>query len=360
MLTRNLLVVFFAGCFLATIGCQRPSGAQSSVKGDSATVPAGSTGIEIPKNLEKTGELVKLQFSFRKGDVFGYSISNFEKVKISRDTNTDVSDQKVVYRYKFEVLEPFAEGGARLQVTCMGVQFNGHYKDVSGSREMKYDSDMKNDRDKQKVFAQYNAPVNTPFEIVVDHDGKIAAVRNLDAVVRRYMGDDYNSTKAEQRRVVELNYGESGLKKIIQLAFQKVENKSLGIDSSWTIFLPESIGFLKIQNVATYTLKGFQKSVAGKLAHIAVHMKSEYVGAKKLDTGQGWATISGFNVEGKGTSVFNMDKMRVASRALRQTIYTKFYIEPPEELKKVAPDQAKNFFMVQEASVDNTIEELHF
>jgi hypothetical protein len=55
-----------------------------------------------------------------------------------------------------------------------------------------------------------------------------------------------------------------------------------------------------------------------------------------------------------------MDKMRVVSRALHQTIDTKFYIEPPDDLKKVAPEQGKNFWMIQEATVDNTIEELRF
>ncbi len=34
----------------------------------------------------------------------------------------------------------------------------------------------------------------------------------------------------------------------------------------------------------------------------------------------------------------------------------KFYVEPPEELKKLVPDQAKDFWMTQDATVENTVE----
>jgi hypothetical protein len=355
----KLIIIGLLGFILPLLSCHKPGGAQAAAKIEATNARTDSAGIEVPANLEKTGDLTKLQYVFKKGDVFGFTISNVEKNKISRDTSAEVNESTIRYSYKFEVLEAFPEGGGRLQTTLLRVQFNGRYKDPSGSRVMEFDSDKKNDKEKEKSYMQYSAALNTPFEIVVDRDGKLSDIRNLEMVIKRYMGNDYNTTKAEQRKLVERTYGESALKGIIQLAFQKVENKSLGIDSSWRINMAENIGFLKVQNDAKYTLKGYQRTSTGKFAHIEIVMKTTYVGAKKLDTGQGWATISDFKVDGKGSTIFDMDRMRVASRAFRQSIYMKFYIEPPEELKKVAPEQGKNFWMVQEASVDNIIEALH-
>jgi len=174
------------------------------------------------------------------------------------------------------------------------------------------------------------------------------------------MQEDYNTTEFKTKKLIERQYGESTLKNVIQLAFQKLENKQLRVDSSWYLNWTGNQGYLKLENKAKYTLQGFENTSAGRLAHIVVKMKSDYLGERKIDTGQGMATVDHFDITGSGTSTFNMDTGRSQSRKLHQNVSLKFFVEVPTELKQMAPDQAKDFWMVQNATVENVIEPLTF
>lgn len=353
-------LVLFLISFLTLTACN--GGAKQQANGE-AVVDSATQALE---NATYTAEdkgpsitldaPVMLTYRMKPGDTFGYKIENVEDVTIIQDTINNINHQNLSYWYRFEVLEVQPEGGARLRVTCDRVIFSGTYDGPRGKQSVKYDSQEKNAYDVEKKFAQYNAPVNTPFVIVIAKDGRIADITELTEVIKNYLKDDYRTTKSNQMTGIARDYADSGLKSVLQLAFQKLAEVPVGKDSSWTITRPDRIGYLGIRNTAVYTVRDVVKSPSGKVAHIDASITSLYTGDKKMDTGQGMATMNEFDVKGKGSTVYNLDKGRVQRRRLRTDVKVKMWVEPPEELKKLAPDQVHDFWYIQQASIENIIE----
>lgn len=299
---------------------------------------------------------VPLQYRFTKGDRFAFQITTDQNVKQARDTVEDINHQVIKYWYRFEVAEPRAKGGARLKVTCDRVTFALTQNTMGRERQMSYDSKAQNTDEVEKLYAQYNAPVDTPFEIVLEADGHISAVEKLGEVIKNFLRDDYETTKSDYRATIERDYAESGLKQVLQMAFQKLPDAPVGKDSTWTMVRPEKLGYLEFRNDAVYRIRDIVETPKGRLAHIRAQLTSMYTGSKKMDTGQGMATMDDFDVKGRGLTVFNLDAGRVRRRSLETNVHVRMYVEPPEELKEVAPDQARNFWWTQDAQVINTIE----
>lgn len=340
--------------------CAKQSSQSQSADSTATASSSGATGggEPLPADIERTTDAVPLRMRFEKGASFGYAITVVQRVTLTRDTMVEKNLQEIRYRYRFRVLESLPDGSGRLEATCTAVSFRGEYGGAGTSRTLEYDSEKRNDASKEKLFAQYNAPVNTPYVMVVSSLGTITKVESVDAVLRRLMGDDYATTKMEAKQRLERELADQTLKGIVQMAFQKFEQRPIAPDSSWTITQDERLGYLSIRNHAAYTLRGFTSEGDGRRAHIDIHITSTYTGTKKVDTGQGMATLDEFSVDGRGRTVFDMTAGNPLKRSFTQRMRVRFFVEPPEELKKLVPDQAKDFWMTQDASVENTIERL--
>ncbi len=351
---RSILII---GIFTAILayGCgqgqeQKEAQTEGAVGADSI-----DAGLTLPSNLERTGPGGPLRYRFTVGDRFGIQITTVESVRLTRDSIVQKNDQTLTYRYVFEVLESRADGSAKLQATCTRVIYHIDYGDVKGRKQMSYDTDENNSRDKEKVFAQYVAAYKVPLTVMIDAQGRITSVGNVEAAVTRLLGDDAKTTRQETKAQLAKDLSENSLKNTIQLGFLKLDEKEVPVDSSWTINWDGAIGFMRLKNHATYTLRGYTSSDQGRLAHVVISMVSQYVGGKTVDTGEGMATIQAFDVSGSGTSAFNVDQGRCADRHIRQRIFARFFIEAPAELKQMAPDQAKDFTMTQDAQIENRI-----
>lgn len=332
-------------------------------KASDATVDSASQAIDDAMlTAEDRGPSVQLEapvmllYRMKPGDTFGYSLENIEDVTIVQDTISTVNHQVIRWWYRFEVVEAKSGGGARLRAHCDRVVFDGEYDGPGGAQKVHYDSREKNSYDIEKRFAQYNAPVHTPFMISVEKDGRISDITNLGDVVRNYLKDDYRTTKSDQLKGIERDYADSGIKAVLQLAFQKLADTPVGKDSTWTLVRPDKIGYLAVRSIASYGVRDVVASPRGTLAHIDAEITSEYVGAKTMDTGQGMATMNEFSVQGTGGTVFNLDAGRVQRRRLRTDVNVKMWVEPPEELKRMMPDQMHDFWYTQKASIVNVIE----
>ena len=354
MSASRLLLILFLSSLAALASCVR----SGKTPGTSDSTAVKDSSLSGGAKLERTAELVRLAMHGNKGDSFAYVLTSFQDVTMTRDSSVEKSRQRMAYRYRFDVLETSDDGSSRLRVTCLGMKFKGEYSSNGESKTMQYDSGEKNDPAKDKQFAQYNAPVNAPFEIQLSKEGKIETVSKYEEVIKRLLGKEFNTIKQEARQKIANDFAEHGLKDIVQTAFQKLEDRPLGVDSAWHHLWAGDLGFMKIRNDATYTLKGFSKGDHGRLAHISAVMTSKYIGSKTLDTGQGMATVEDFDVKGSGATVFDIEKGRPDSRTLPQTIHVRFFIDPPAELKQAAPDQAKGFRITQNATVESTVEKI--
>ncbi|MDH7516553.1 MAG: DUF6263 family protein [Bacteroidota bacterium] len=355
MTLHAMIRLLFYPLLVFSISCGRSpqragGGTDSSTVGDSSSVGG----------LVWTGDTVRLVMRFAKGETFGYEITEKQRVEMARDSAVEKSAQTLSHAYRFEVLDVRPDGSARLRATCLHVRLDGDYSEPGGRKVMHYDSREKNEPAKEKMFARFNAPVNTPFEIVLTPEGRVSAVRAPDEIARRLLRDDYTKVSKEARDKIATSYTEDDLKGTIQKAFQKVEDKAVGVDSSWKHVWTGSIGYLKIRNEATYVLQGFRETPQGRIASIGGTLVSTYIGPDVLDTGQGNATVHEFRVEGTATTAFSLREGKPLSRSLVQKLSTRFYVEPPPELKQIAPDQAKNFWWTQRAVIENTIERLSF
>ncbi|MBN1448693.1 MAG: hypothetical protein JXA28_12245 [Bacteroidetes bacterium] len=344
---------------LAVAACQ--SSGDDGAQADSTDVRTANLEGADRINAEERGSPivldtpVPLRYTFRKGDRFGYRIATDQQVTQVSDTVKDSNHQVITYWYRFEVLEAGTGGGGRLRVLCDRVTYAHTQSTVGRERSMSYDSRADNTPEVDKLYAQYNAPVDTPFEIVVAGDGQIQRIEKLGDVIKNFLSDDYATTKSDYRQSLEQEYANTGLKQVLQLAFQKLPDAPVGKDSSWTIVRPEKLGYLEYRNDAVYRIREIVDAQSGRLAHIDAALTSIYTGGKTMDTGQGIATMDAFDVNGKGLTIFNMDAGRVRRRSLQTDVNVRLYVEPPQELKEMVPE-SRNFWWTQDAHVENSIE----
>ncbi len=339
---------------LLAAGCGSKKGGEeskSASQGSASPKTAMDSLQQVPGDVQKVREATLLKFLFNKGDVFAYRIRSVTQVEEQTDTVRQTSRQDVAYTYRFEVLDADAAGNGHLRATCTEVVFRGAY----GPRQLSYDSKAPSDKNQEKMFAQYNAPLNTPFEITVSPEGTVRGVSKVEKVVERLMGNDYKTSKADAKRQVAEDYGNNALKDIVQMAFQKLSEKPVATDSSWSITWDGAIGFLRVKNVGTYTLNGVKKEGAQNFAHIGIRMRSQYVGPQQVETGQGMATINQLDVKGTGKTMFDLDRHRTRSRHMEQELMTRITVDPPKELK----DQMPNIGLIrmsQHATISWSIE----
>ena len=355
LLTAALFAVLVAGC--------GNSGDPETAGGSGDAAEGGNDNVMIEgmdaSGLSGKGESIRLEFRLKKGDVFGYKIRTVEDVNLVQDSTASHNRNELEYGYKFEVLETDQAGGGTLRATCTYVKFNGEYESAGQQQKMEYDSRKQNPRETQKLYAQYNAPVNTPYEFVINGQGMITAVNSSDDILKRLLFDDFNTTSFETKQMLKQEYNSNGLKSVIQLAFQRVPNGMVESDSTWDYNWEGSIGFLKISNQAVYALKGYEESGGDRIAHIHALLKTTYTGPRKIDTGEGMANIETFNVGGKGLAKFNASTGKPVSRRTKQTVEAKFFVEVPEDLKAADPN-AHDFWLSQSAVVENDISPLEF
>jgi len=308
-------------------------------------------GPSVP--LERPRQVV---YRFSSGDSFGYKIHIVENVLQTRATIEEKNEQEVVYWYALDVVEAYPTGGGRLRATCDRVSFRHTSSDGKDTREMTYDTDAENPHDVEKQFSRFNAPVNTPFEMVVDSDGRIALIDNMDDVIRKYLSDDYATTKSDQLALIQRDYAETSIRSVLQHAFQKLPETPVGIDSSWVVVQSEKFGYLSVRNDGKYTVTDVTNTSHGMLMHIDVRLTSTHTGPRVMDTGQGIATMDTFDVQAVGRTTLNLDKGRIHRRTMKNTVYVKLWVEQPEETKRMFPDEMQDFWWVQDASIVTTVE----
>ncbi|MFZ1729047.1 MAG: DUF6263 family protein [Bacteroidota bacterium] len=356
-------LVLFLISFLSLTACN--SGSKQQVEGErvadsssqaveNATLTADDRGPSITLDAP-----VMLSYRMKVGDTFGYKIEDRQDILLMQDTIANHNVQNLTWWYHFEVLEANPGGAARLRATCDRVLFDGRYDGPGGKRSMKYDSDEKNTYDLDKQYAQYNAPVHTPFVIVVEQSGRIADITELTEVIRNFMKDDFRTTKSNQINAIAKDYADQNLKGTLQIVFQKLSEAPVGKDSTWMISTPDRLGYLAMQNSATYKVRDVVESPLGRVAHVDVTLTKTYVGKKKVDTGDGMATMSEFEARGKGSTVFNIDKGALQRRRLRNTVKVRMWVEPPDELKQMTkgtPQEVHDFWWTLNGITENVIE----
>jgi len=357
---KRLTTMMLFIALLQVSACQSSDQNAAADEDASAAPGEGSAGVALHE--EDRGPSVELddplyvRYQFRVGDRFGYSIYSEENVNLDSEKQVQENVQKLTHWYRFEVLEATPGGGGRLRVTCDRVLFSGSYKSGRGENKIDYDSDADNTYDVEKRFAEHNAPVNAPFEIVVESNGRISAIEKLDAMVKNYLRDDYGTTRSQDLGGIMETLSQQKLKPVLQRAFQNLSQGPVAKDSTWVLTNLEHLGYLSYRSTAVYAVRDIVKSATGRRMHIDYDMTSQYVGKKEVDTGQGIATMDVFDVTGKGLTVFNMERGRVQRRKWRTDVDVRMYVEPPEELKQVAPQDAENFWWITKAFTEDIVE----
>ena len=326
-------------------------------KGDSTAAANPSTvyvpPAEKPKDLEPMSQSTMMKFVFTKGEKFSYHMRTITDVSETTDSVVQSSMQDLAFTYSFEVLGTDPDGTGRLSAECSHVQFKGKY----GNREMSYDSSSPKDKAQEKTFAQYSAVLRNPFEIEVSAEGTIISIKNVDRIIEKIAGSDYKSMKLEARKQIAEDFANNTLKNQLQIVFQKLSDKPVANDSSWTIEWEGNLGFLQVKNTALYTLQGVKTDASGSMAHIGIAMKTQYIGPKKMDTGQGMATIQALDAKGTGSTVFDLTKHRTKKRSMDQKLLTRLVVDPPQELKAQMPNIGL-IKISQDASIKTTVVEV--
>ncbi|NOY06343.1 MAG: hypothetical protein GXO82_06895, partial [Chlorobi bacterium] len=235
-----------------------------------------------------------------------------------------------------------------LQGELTRVKYSGKFVTTqTGTQELNYDSENPADSSRKAVLAQYTAALKHPFFIKVDPVGSIDSIWGLEGIENELLGTDAARTKLETKKKIRDDYARNVLRGTLQLMFQKLSDKPVTADSSWSIIQDAMLGYLQVQHHATYRLAGLVDEDGKQMGKIKMTIQSRYTGPEIIETGQGNAEVREYHVSGGGVALFDLDKHRAVSRSLHQKLDLKIFVEVPQELKEATNNQFGDFFMTQ-------------
>ncbi len=332
------------------------SGKENGSKTDTGTYSptVDSTGRVVSVADEHVDEPVLLQYRFTPGKAFRFYMRHAEEMEQKRDTIGQGGKTLVEYWFTFT-----PKSGQVLEGEITRVKYSGKFVTTqTGAQELSYDSENAADSSRKGMLAQFTAALHHPFFIKVSSVGSIDSIWGLEGIENELLGTDAARTKLETKMKIRDDYARNVLKGTLQLIFQKLHDKPVTVDSSWSITQDAMLGYLQVQHHAIYRLAGRVDDGGTRMEKITMTMKSKYAGPKIIETGQGNAEVREYHVTGGGTAFFDMDKHRAVSRSLHQNLNLKVFVEIPQELKEATNNQFSDFYMTQTAKISTEVKEI--
>ncbi|PID59001.1 MAG: hypothetical protein CR986_07300 [Ignavibacteriae bacterium] len=216
-----------------------------------------SSKVKITKSIEniakKTGPLVKLKYKFAKGKKFSYKMKTFSKkteIITADSTIKNNIKQEADYKLNLKVLNITEHGFAEIEVRINSITASTNLN----GQTIRYDSKMLYSTREKIQFADYEAVKKTPFKIKVDTKGQVVEVTNVNRIIKNIMNiqkipDTLSAKTKEQMRATIAN---GTLMPLIQQMFKVIEDKKVGVDSSWQLKYNSPLAVYTAENVALY------------------------------------------------------------------------------------------------------------
>jgi hypothetical protein len=277
--------------------------------GKSEEKKEGSASVENYEVIDSKGEVVKLRYTFEKGDKFRYKLtttSTAEEKIVADTTINSKSDQVITYIFETEVLDVDQDKIAELSVNVASVVLNANLN----GQKVSYDSKSENNLETKQKFLEYETIVNMPYRIRLTDKGELIEVSRLEKMIDKMnsLQPQKQNLTTEQKTQFSKQLGESAIKPLTQLLFRELPEKSVGKDSIWERRYPGQLSIFQLENRAQFKLLNFVKADDEKAVNIEAGLSVTWKGNKSGEENGVKYNFADPKISGSGKVIFNVEK----------------------------------------------------
>ncbi len=306
------------------LGCDKKSG------NDNKPVSLKDTVQHVTKVDPNPPASVKLAYAFKKGDTFNYKIVSTNKSTQTIKSDTTVSQSgydQIRYLINFSVVEVDEDKTADLKVILSTIEIDAN----SGDTKVSYKSGTITDSTERLKYADYEALVNSPFNIRVNSKGELLEITKVDRITNKLldMQGAKDKVNEEQKKQIGFNISEGALKPLLKQIFRNLPSTELAKDSTWNESTPSKFSIFDAVTIAQYELQEFEKLNDERLAIISFDANIETKGQNTFTERGVKYNFSKPKANGNGKIKFNTEKGLIQSSMVKSTVKSSMKMELP-------------------------------
>ncbi len=262
-----------------------------------------------------------LKYKFTPGEKISYKLTTKMKSSESLSGEKKIEnklDQTVNYLFDLDVISADDYGNFNVEIFTKAITAEA----TMNGKPIEYDSKFLYSSRERFAFADYEALKNKSFLVRINETGNILEIGSVEGITNELLTIQgiIDSVSSDQKTMFQQQFIETALKPMCEQLFKITPDKALKVNSGWERKYPSQIMVYKIQNIATFQVRGFVEKGGKEIADIYAHLGVEWDGPKELDQDGAHYSFSEPKVSGSGDIQFNVDDGRIQYSQSRITM----------------------------------------
>ncbi|MFH1196519.1 MAG: DUF6263 family protein [bacterium] len=296
---KKIFLIVFA--LIALYGCGG---------GDKKTEKKGSGADESSYEQVETSpdDKFSLQYKMDKGDKFSYSFTSISTKNETLTIDTTISitvRQKITYEIDIEVMaKKDTITNLRAVIKSAAVELN------ENDKKLTYKTGKKLNPMEKQFFMNYEAIVNSPFNMELSPTGLVLKVTGLNKAVDKMLTENnlQDSVTAEQKKMIEEDLTQNAIMPMTQHLFRLIPSQPVALNEPWYFSFPSNLVMFQINNKAAFKVIGKEKLDDDDIAKIDASLSMTWTGKTDFDDQGIKYHFSKPEVTGSGIIRYNLSK----------------------------------------------------
>ena len=269
------------------ISCQKDESQEKNQNSKEITSTFDSTALQTISIESSEQKPFLMRYKFIPGESVKFRLTTISKTEQSMEADSTMSesfDQKIIFIIDFKTISLDQDSVAELECNFTSINLNASAR----GQEFNYQSGTQIDSAKRVQFAEYEALVNSPFNVRITKLGSVIDIYKADRILNKYLDlkNLTDSVDAQQKILAAKDLSDRSIKPLLTQIFREVPKGKVGVDSTWN-YKRESLPVLvfEVDYENHYKVNNLELMGDDELAVIAGSVKTNVKGNPKRTEG---------------------------------------------------------------------------
>ncbi len=334
LLTLTLLTI------LIFASCQKEKSENENKPESDVTATFDSTALQTTAIDSNEEQPFLMRYKFSTGESFRYRLTTISKTQqniIADSTMSDGMSQTLIFIVNFKTLSLDQDSVAELECNFTSINLKASAK----GQDFDYQSGAKIDSSKRVQFAEYEALVNSPFNLRVSNLGALIDIYKADRILNKFLDlkNLSDSVNAQQKILAAQDLTNRSIKPLLTQIFREVPKQKIALDSTWNYkreSMPVMIFQVDYENI--YKIVNLEMLGDNKLAVISGSVKTNVTGDQNYTERGVKYNFDKPLSTATGKIYFNIDKGLIQRSRTESSLKNGYRMEmpTPEGVKKAS------------------------
>ncbi|MDZ7767066.1 MAG: DUF6263 family protein [Melioribacteraceae bacterium] len=262
-------------------------------------------GVEASVSKDREFDL---SYSFEDGQTTKYRLNSStitnQRIESGDSIVSNEVNQSSEYEFELKTLSQNNEE-IKFELNINSVMVKADYN----GEIVEFNSEVQNTEETLQKFPEYASFPNNKFEIIINKQGRIVDVMNVDKVVSRYLEIQKVPTiSEEERQQLTGQLIDQALQPLSQQIFKYMPETTVKVDSSWTLSYPSELGMFKLQNNAVSKLNTVLDQDGKLIAKISTNLFVDITGDGEFTRGDVKYNFDKPEINGEADTYFDIER----------------------------------------------------